>query len=89
LRVSANRPGADPETMASSVAAPLERRLGAIAGVTEITSVSSLGNTTISLQFDLSRKVDKAAQDVQAAINAAAADLPSDMPTLPSIRKAN
>jgi multidrug efflux pump len=89
LRVSANRPGADPETMASSVAAPLERRLGAIAGVTEITSVSSLGNTTISLQFDLSRKVDKAAQDVQAAINAAVADLPSDMPTLPSIRKAN
>ncbi len=89
LRVSANRPGADPETMASSVAAPLERRLGAIAGVTEITSVSSLGNTTISLQFDLSRKVDRAAQDVQAAINAAAADLPSDMPTLPTIRKAN
>ncbi|MDX2203670.1 MAG: efflux RND transporter permease subunit [Hyphomicrobiaceae bacterium] len=89
LRVSANRPGADPETMASSVAAPLERRLGAIAGVTEITSISSLGNTTISLQFDLSRKVDKAAQDVQAAINAAAADLPSDMPTLPTIRKAN
>ncbi len=89
LRVSASRPGADPETMASSVAAPLERRLGAIAGVTEITSVSALGSTTISLQFDLSRRVDDAAQDVQAAINAATADLPSDMPTLPAIRKTN
>jgi multidrug efflux pump len=89
LRVSANRPGADPETMASSVAAPLERRLGAIAGVTEITSVSSLGLATIAVQFDLTRKIDKAAQDVQAAINAAVADLPSDMPTLPSIRKSN
>ncbi len=89
LRVSASRPGADPETMASSVAAPLERRLGAIAGVTEITSTSALGSTTIALQFDPSRKIDKAAQDVQAAINAAAADLPSDMPTLPSVRKSN
>jgi multidrug efflux pump len=89
LRVSASRPGADPETMASSVSAPLERRLGAIAGVTEITSVSSLGSATIAIQFDLSRKIDKAAQDVQAAINAAAADLPSDMPTLPTIRKSN
>jgi multidrug efflux pump len=89
VRVSANRPGADPETMASSVAAPLERRLGAIAGVTEITSVSSLGAATIAIQFDLSRRIDRAAQDVQAAINAAAADLPSDMPTLPSVRKSN
>jgi multidrug efflux pump len=89
LRVSASRPGADPETMASSVAAPLERHLGAIAGVTELTSVSSLGSATIAIQFDLSRKIDKAAQDVQAAINAAAADLPSDMPTLPTVRKSN
>jgi hydrophobe/amphiphile efflux-1 (HAE1) family protein len=89
IRVTANRPGADPETMASSVAAPLERRLGAIAGVTEITSVSSLGLSTIAIQFDFSRKVDKAAQDVQAAINAAAADLPSDLPTLPTFRKSN
>jgi multidrug efflux pump len=89
VRVSASRPGADPETMASSVAAPLERRLGAIAGVTEITSVSALGLATIAIQFDLARKIDKAAQDVQAAINAAAADLPSDMPTLPSVRKVN
>ena len=89
LRVSASRPGADPETMASSVAAPLERRLGAIAGVTDITSSSSLGSTSISIQFDVSRKIDKAAQDVQSAINAAAADLPSDMSTLPTVRKAN
>ena len=89
VRVSASRPGADPETMASSVAAPLERRLGAIAGVNEISSVSGLGSTMIAVQFDLDRRVDKAAQDVQAAINAAAADLPSDMPTAPSVRKAN
>jgi multidrug efflux pump len=89
IRVSASRPGADPETMASSVAAPLERRLGAIAGVTELTSVSSLGLATIAVQFDLSRRVDKAAQDVQAAINAAVADLPSDLPTLPTVRKSN
>ena len=89
IRVSASRPGADPETMASSVAAPLERRLGAISGVTEITSTSALGSATIALQFDTSRRVDKAAQDVQSAINAAAADLPSDMPTLPAVRKVN
>ena len=89
LRVFAQRPGADPETMAATVAAPLERRLGAIPGVTEITSTSALGNTSIVLQFDIRRKVDKAAQDVQAAINAAAADLPSDMPTLPQVRKFN
>jgi hydrophobe/amphiphile efflux-1 (HAE1) family protein len=89
IRVSASRPGADPETMASSVAAPLERRLGAIAGVTEITSTSTQGNTSIAVQFELSRKVDKAAQDVQAAINGAIADLPSDMPSLPRFRKAN
>ena len=89
IRVNATRPGADPETMAASVAAPLERRLGAIAGVTEITSVSSLGNTRIIIQFDLSRDIDGAARDVQAALNAAATDLPSDLPTLPSFRKAN
>ncbi|MGE3065093.1 MAG: efflux RND transporter permease subunit [Hyphomicrobiaceae bacterium] len=89
VRVSASRPGADPETMAATVAAPLERRLGEIAGVTELTSVSSLGTTNITIQFDLSRNVDGAAQDVQAALNAAAADLPSDLPTLPTFRKAN
>ncbi|WP_082659213.1 efflux RND transporter permease subunit [Aureimonas sp. AU40] len=89
IRVNASRPGADPESMAESVAAPLERHLGAIAGLTEMTSTSALGATGISLQFDLSRSVDSAARDVQAAINAAVADLPSDMPGLPSLRKAN
>jgi multidrug efflux pump len=89
IRVSASRPGADAETMAASVAAPLERRLGAIAGVTEMTSVSSLGNTRIVIQFDLDRDIDGAARDVQAALNAAATDLPSDLPTLPSFRKSN
>ncbi len=89
IRVAASRPGADPATMAATVAAPLERQLGAIAGVTEITSQSSLGSTSISIQFDLSRSADKAARDVQAALNAAAIDLPSDLPTLPIFRKAN
>lgn len=89
IRVNASRPGADPESMASSVAAPLERHLGAIAGVTEMTSASGLGTTNIFLQFDLARDIDSAAQDVQAAINAAVADLPSDMPNLPNMRKAN
>jgi multidrug efflux pump len=87
--VSASRPGADPSTMAASVAAPLERQLGSIAGVTEITSRSSLGSTTIIIQFDLSRNVDSAAQDVQAAINASAADLPTDLSSTPSFRKFN
>ena len=89
IRVSASRPGADAETMAASVAAPLERRLGAISGVTEITSTSGLGQTSITVQFDQRRKIDRAAQDVQSAINAAATDLPSDLPSLPSYRKAN
>ena len=75
--------------MAATVAAPLERRLGEIAGVTEMTSVSSLGSTRISIQFDLNRSIDGAARDVQAALNAAAADLPSDLPTLPRFRKSN
>src|SRR5438093_12271199 len=78
INVTASRPGADPETMAATVAAPLERRLGEIAGANEITSVSSLGSTRISIQFDLSRSIDGAARDVQAALNAAASDLPSD-----------
>ncbi len=89
IRVSASRPGADPATMAGSVAAPLERRLGSIAGVTEITSTSSLGSSSIVLQFDLTKNTDSAARDVQAALNAAALDLPADLPTLPSFRKAN
>src|ERR671926_1226697 len=89
IMVSAQLPGADPETMASAVAAPLERRLGQIAGVSETTSSSALGTTTIVIQFDLSRRVDAAGRDVQAAINAAAADLPAGMPRPPIWRKAN
>ena len=87
--VTANLPGADPNIMAATVAAPLERRLGEIAGVTELTSVSSLGNSRIIIQFDLSRSADGAARDVQAALNAALSDLPTDMPTLPTFRKVN
>ncbi|MFL6808371.1 MAG: efflux RND transporter permease subunit [Bradyrhizobium canariense] len=87
--VSASRPGADPSVMAATVASPLERRLGEIAGINQITSTSSLGTTSIQLQFDIGRNVDKAARDVQAAINAALVDLPSDLPTLPRFRKAN
>ncbi|MEZ5853697.1 MAG: efflux RND transporter permease subunit [Hyphomicrobiaceae bacterium] len=87
--VRASRPGADPAIMAATVAAPLERHLGGIAGVTDMSSSNGLGSTRIRLQFDLNRSADEAAQDVQAAINAAAADLPSDMPTLPSFRKVN
>jgi multidrug efflux pump len=89
IRVSANRPGADPETMAATVAAPLERRLGEIAGVTEMTSTSALGVSNITIQFDLSRNIDGAARDVQSALNAALTDLPSDLPTLPIFRKVN
>lgn len=89
IRITASRPGADPATMSASVAAPLERALSAISGITELTSVSSLGNTFILAQFDRARNVDKAAQDVQGALNAAATDLPSDLPTLPAFRKAN
>ena len=89
IRVSASRPGADPATMAATVAAPLERRLGEIAGVTEITSISSLGNTNITVQFDLGRRIDRAARDVQAALNAALSDLPGDLPSLPTFRKFN
>src|SRR5580765_7645014 len=74
IAISATLPGADPSTVASSVAAPLERRLGQISGVTEMTSASTLGGTTITLQFDLNRNVDSAARDVQAAINASASD---------------
>jgi multidrug efflux pump len=89
INVSANRPGAEPNIMAATVAAPLERRLGEIAGVTELTSVSSLGLSRITVQFDLSRSIEGAARDVQAALNAALSDLPGDMPTLPTFRKAN
>ncbi len=87
--VFASRPGADPETMANSVAAPLERRLGEISGVTELTSVSSIGNTSVVIQFDIDRDINGAAHDVQAAINAATTDLPSDLPIRPFYRKFN
>src|SRR3954463_5938565 len=89
IRVSASRPGADPAIMAATVAAPLERQLGVIAGVSEITSVSSLGSTSIIVQFELTRSIEGAARDVQAAINAALVDLPSDLPSIPSFRKFN
>jgi hydrophobe/amphiphile efflux-1 (HAE1) family protein len=89
ISVSASRPGADPNIMAATVAAPIERRLGEISGVTELTSVTSLGNSHITVQFDLSRSIDGAARDVQAALNAALSDLPGDLPTLPTFRKAN
>src|SRR6478752_6030710 len=89
ITVGAALPGASPEIMASSVAAPLERQLGHIAGITEMTSASFLGTTSISLQFDLSRNIDGAARDVQAAINAARANLPSNLPQNPTYRKVN
>ena len=87
--VFASRPGADPETMGTSIAAPLERRLGEIAGVTEITSTSATGTSLIIVQFDIGRDIDSAAHDVQAAINAATPDLPSDLPVRPFFRKFN
>jgi len=89
ISVSASLPGASPDTMAATVATPLERTLGSIAGVTEITSSSSLGSTRVTLQFDLDRDIDGAARDVQAGINAARALLPSGMPGNPSYRKVN
>ncbi len=87
ISVHASLPGASPETLASAVATPLERQFGRIAGVTEMTSSSQLGSTYITLQFDLDRNIDAAARDVQAAINAAAGQLPSDLPSLPTYRK--
>ncbi len=89
IQVSANLPGASPETMASSVATPLERQFGRIAGITEMTSASRLGGTDITLQFDLGRNIDAAARDVQAAINAAQGNLPANLPNNPSYRKVN
>ena len=89
IQVQANLPGASPETMASAVATPLERQFGRIAGVTEMTSTSLLGNTTIVLQFDLNRNIDAAARDVQAAINASLSQLPPNLPSNPTYRKVN
>jgi multidrug efflux pump len=89
IQVQAQLPGASPETMASSVATPLERQFARIAGVTEMTSTSLLGATTIVLQFDLDRSIDAAARDVQAAINAALSQLPPNLPSNPNYRKIN
>ncbi|HJV93839.1 MAG TPA: efflux RND transporter permease subunit, partial [Azonexus sp.] len=89
ISVRANLPGASPDTMASSVATPLERALGSIAGVNEITSTSSLGSAEVVLQFNLNRSIDAAARDVQAAINASRAQLPSGMSGNPALRKSN
>jgi multidrug efflux pump len=89
ISVQASLPGASPETMATSVAAPLERQFGHIAGLTEMTSTSYLGSTSVVLQFDLNRDINGAARDVQAAINAARGNLPADLPSNPSYRKVN
>ena len=89
ISVTGSLPGASPETMATAVATPLERQLGRIAGVTEMTSTSTLGSSSITLQFDLNRNIDGAARDVQAAINAARSQLPSNLPTNPNYRKVN
>src|SRR5215469_11275590 len=89
VSVSAGLPGASPEIMASSVATPLERQFSRIAGVTEMTSTSSLSSTNVTLQFDLSRDINAAARDVQAAINAARGYLPANLPSNPNYRKVN
>src|SRR5499425_1399401 len=89
IQVQAGLPGASPETMASSVATPLERQFGRIAGVTQMTSTNYLGATSITLQFDLNRDINGAARDVQAAINAARGQLPANLPSNPNYRKVN
>ena len=89
ISVNAGLPGASPETMASSVATPLERQFGRIAGITEMTSSSGMGSTSITMQFDLNRNIDAAARDVQAAINAARGQLPKNLPNNPGYRKVN
>src|SRR6201994_4404167 len=89
ISVSASLPGGSAEIMASSVATPLERQFGHIAGVSEMTSSSSLGSTSVTLQFDLNRNIDGAARDVEAAINAARTYLPTNLPSNPTYRKVN
>src|ERR1017187_4776331 len=89
IQVQAALPGANPDTMASSVATPLEKEFSTIAGIDSMSSTSSLGSTNITLQFDLSRNIDAAAQDVQAAISRAGGNLPTNMPTPPSYSKVN
>ncbi|HEX3405680.1 MAG TPA: efflux RND transporter permease subunit, partial [Caulobacteraceae bacterium] len=89
ISVSASLPGASPETTASNIAQPLERQFSQIPGITEMTSVSSLGSSNITVQFELSRNIDSAAQDIQTAINAASGQLPTNLPSSPTIRKVN
>src|SRR5437660_2120955 len=89
IQVGASLPGASPETMASAVATPLERQFGRVAGITQMTSTSQIGSTSIALQFDLNRNIDAAGRDVQAAINAARSQLPSYIPGNPTYRKVN
>ena len=89
IQVSASLPGGSPETMASSVAQPLERQFAQIPGIAQMTSTSSLGSTSVTIQFDLDRKIDAAASDVQAAINAASGQLPKNLPSPPTYRKVN
>src|SRR6201989_763554 len=89
IQVNASLPGASPETMASSVAQPLERQLAQIPGIAQMTSTSSLGSTAITIQFDLNRNIDGAANDVQAAINAASGQSPKNLPSPPTYRKVN
>jgi HAE1 family hydrophobic/amphiphilic exporter-1 len=89
INVSASLPGASPDTMASAVATPLEKQFSTIAGIDSMTSVSSLGQASITIQFNLSRDIDAAAQDVQAAISKASRQLPPDMPSPPTYSKVN
>src|SRR5471030_6904 len=89
ISVGASLPGASPDIMASSIATPLERQFGHISGVTEMTSSSSLGTTSVTMQFDLSRDINGAARDVEAAINAARTYLPANLPSNPTYRKVN
>src|SRR5262249_52874756 len=89
IAVTTQLPGASPQTMASSVTQPLEHQFGQIPGVTQMTSVSTQGTSAVTLQFDLNRNIDGAAQDVQTAINAASGQLPTDLPSPPTYRKVN
>src|SRR6201997_138192 len=89
ISVGASLPGADPQTMASAVATPLERQFGRIAAINQMTSSSQLGSSNITMQFDLNRNIDAAARDVQAAINAARSQLPANLPSNPTYRKVN
>ena len=89
ISIQASLPGASPEIMASSVATPLEREFGRISGVSEMTAQSTLGQTSVTLQFDLSRNIDAATRDVESAINAARSFLPTDLPNNPTYRKVN